>query len=106
MKTEKITIKTRLNSGISLRPGQLQVETCHEFNVGPKNLLGAIKTLTAHSAQMVVIYGGIGHAGSWIEINGVEITQDEILEFLMCDGFGGPMKWARQTLANRQSQTL
>lgn len=76
MKT--ILIKTRLHDGINKSSGGGQTNTHYTFNMGPLNLLRAVKTLNEHYQSMERAYGSIGHQGSWIEIDDIKINRDEL----------------------------
>jgi hypothetical protein len=66
----KITIKTRLHDGIYASSGGGKTITHYVYNVGPKNLLKAVKDLREHRASMRRSFGDIGCGGSWIEFDG------------------------------------
>jgi hypothetical protein len=61
----KISIITRIHSGIS-KPHESPVS----WNVGPRNLLSAVKYLRIHSREMTASYGNVGHKGSHITVCG------------------------------------
>ena len=41
----------------------------------------AIETLNEHSESMTRGYGNVGHCGSWIEVNGIEMDYFDIEEY-------------------------
>jgi hypothetical protein len=43
--------------------------------------MNAIDELGPHSRSMTDGYGNVGHCGSWIEINGVEISENDLHEY-------------------------
>ncbi len=77
-----IKIKTALHDGIYKSSGGGQTTTAYSYNVGPLNLLRAVKQLHEHYQSMERSYGSVGHQGSWIEINGLSINHDELPETL------------------------
>lgn len=75
MSTSKITIRTALSDGIYRRQGGGETRTHYEWRTGPINLLRAIRQLNEHRRDMDAGYGNIGHAGSWIEIDGERLDR-------------------------------
>ena len=73
----KITIKTRLHDGINASSGGGETITHYVYNVGPKNLLKAVKDLREHRASMRRSFGDIGCGGSWIEFDGFRLDNSE-----------------------------
>jgi hypothetical protein len=94
---KKITIKTRLHNGIYASSGGGKTIIHYVYNVGPKNLLMAVKQLHEHRASMSRSYGNIGCGGSWIEIDGLRIDNSELPE---------NMKDARQLIDDINSGEL
>lgn len=81
-----IAIKTYLHAGIYKSCGGGETTTHYEWaTTGPRNLLAAIARLYEHSASMTRNYGNIGHAGSWIEIDGVKIHEFDLVDVLQDD---------------------
>ena len=79
----KIEIKTHLHDGIYKSSGGGKTTVHYTWNIGPRNLLTAIKTLSGHSKSMTQGYGNVGHCGSWIEVAGVELTSEDIMDLRM-----------------------
>jgi len=71
---KQITIKTAIHSGIYASQGGGHTREEYSWNLGPINLLKAVKKIDEHNAAMDASYGSIGHAGSWIEIDGERIS--------------------------------
>lgn len=76
---KKILIKTRFAEGIAAVGGT--TVSYYTWNIGPINLHRAIKMLPTHSREMELAYGNHGHAGSWIEVAGVRMSQSDISDF-------------------------
>lgn len=63
----KIILKTRLHDGIYASCGGGEVRVHGTWNIGPRNLLKAVKELQRHASHMKECYGGIGAGHSWLE---------------------------------------
>jgi len=60
-----IIIKSNLNGEIS---------SYDKTTTGPKNLLRVCKSMVPHVASMTSSVGNVGHRGSWVEIDGVQLS--------------------------------
>ncbi|SIR39618.1 hypothetical protein SAMN05880558_11313 [Aeromonas sp. RU39B] len=75
-----IKIITRLDSGIaSIHAGENH--TRYEWATGPRNLVKAMTLLPDHRRHMMDAYGNIGCGGSWIEVDGVRLSTDDMMKF-------------------------
>jgi hypothetical protein len=73
----QIVIKTALDEGICKSSGGGQTRIHYSWGLGPRNLMTAMETLSEHYASMERGYGNVGHCGSWIEIAGVKIWNED-----------------------------
>lgn len=74
----QITIRTRIHESIYKGQGGGQTHTYFSWVLGPRNLMKAIEMLPEHSRDMTNGYGNVGHCGSWIEVAGVRMTEDDV----------------------------
>lgn len=75
-----IKIITRLDSGIASKHAG-EHHASYEWSTGPRNLVKAMELLPAHIRHMKDAYGNIGCGGSWIEVDGVRLSLDDMMEF-------------------------
>lgn len=75
-----IKIITRLDSGIASTDAG-QARTHYTWKTGPRNLIKAIESLSSHRQRMIASYGNIGCGGSWIEVDGVRLSYDDMMKF-------------------------
>lgn len=83
-----ITIKTRLHEGIYKSEGGGQTRVVRECSTGPRNLLKAIAELHEIRASNRRGYGNVGCGRSWLEIDGVALTdfhEEELNAGLVAD---------------------
>jgi hypothetical protein len=109
-----ITINTRLHSGIYKSQGGGEIRTHYTWATGPRNLLKAITTLSTHRANTRASCGGIGCGTSWLEIDGVVMSENLLNDVSKHDADGmsaydralthrtlqSPTEKARAVLAN------
>ena len=69
-----ILIKTKIHESCNGHG----VHTYFRFATGPRNLLKACRIKYRHSKEMTKGYGNIGHCGTWIEIDGIEILHKDL----------------------------
>lgn len=74
-----IQIKTRLHDGIYASMGGGQTHTHYTWDrTGPMALVAAIRKLRRHSLEMTQRFGAHGHQGSWIDVDGVKVSSDDV----------------------------
>lgn len=78
MKTSKITVHTKLDSGIYQSSGGGEDRTVATYNIGPRNLLSAIAYRQEERTSNIRIHGGIGCGSTWLEISGVIIDDSDL----------------------------
>jgi hypothetical protein len=73
----KLVLKTRLHYGIHDHLGGGQVKVHGTWNIGPRNLLKAIREFEQHSQHMTECYGNIGAGHSWLEYDGEPMNDSD-----------------------------
>lgn len=76
--SKEIKILTHLHEGIYQNCGGGQTCMHYEWNLGPRNLIKAVKKLYEHRREMDRCYGSIGGGGSWLEVCGLEIVDYDL----------------------------
>ncbi len=92
-----IEIKTRLHDGIYQSWGGGETRIVRKYNIGPRNLLKAIRETDDIIRSNMQAYGGIGAGETWLEIDGTDIN--EYYYKFGVDGFELNMKCARALIS-------
>jgi hypothetical protein len=87
MNLGKITLHTRLHSGIYESQGGGLDRVINEWNLGPLNLLKAIKSLYDERQSNLLGYGNIGCGYSWLEINGNRFDENDLIDEIQFEEF-------------------
>lgn len=83
----KITLHTRLNSGIYKSCGGGEDRIVGTWNCGPANLLKALDALHEERQSNIRGYGNIGCGRSWLEIDGEFFDADQLVDEIQSEQF-------------------
>lgn len=91
---KKIVLVTKLHEGIYPSQGGGKRQEVAEWNLGPLNVMAAVRSLNQEIRDNRRNYGSIGAGESWLEINGHRFTPDDFYfgDFRLVD--------ARQVIAD------
>lgn len=76
-----ITIRTEIHEGICKSSGGGKIHVYFTWFTGPRNLMKALGILPKHCIDMDNSYGNVGHCGSWIEVDGIRICSEDLLNY-------------------------
>lgn len=92
--SKKIVLVTKLNEGIYKSDGGGQRQEVADWNIGPLNVMAAVRLLNQEIRDNRRNYGNIGCGESWLEINGHRFNREDF-------DFGGfRLVDARQVIAD------